>query len=285
MGKLPNRCGISLNPLHYKEILDTQPKIAWLEVPPQYYLGLGGAPHYYLEKFAASLPIAFNSDLLSLGSAESVNESTLNDIKRLIELYNPSAYTELLSWTRWQGGYFKTPMPLPYTDEALDQISLNIKAVQTALGRRIFIENPAQFVNLSPQQYTEGAFFHELVRATGCGLTLNISNLYISSVNFERDPFKSLTEYPLAAIKQIRISGHTSLPLNKQQLIIVDEPNGDIGKPVWKLYQALARELPMPVATVIDWRHHLRTLGDLLDLAEQADDALFEIHPVASRGA
>lgn len=282
MGKLPKRCGISLNPGHYKEILDAQPKIAWLEVTPEYYLGLGGAPHYYLEKLSSLYPIGLSSSLLSIGSAESVDEATLNDLRRLVELYQPSAFTELLSWTRWQGTYYKTPMPLPYTEETLDQVSLNIKTVQNGLGRRILIENPAQFMTLSPQDFSEGEFFHELVRATGCGVALNVSNLYISSVNFDKDPFKALATYPLAAVQQLRLTGQQPLPLNSQQLIMIDASNGEITKPIWSLYQALVRELPGPVTVSIDWREESNSLERLMDLAEQADDAQFEIHPMAA---
>jgi len=112
MEKLPKRCGVSLNPEHYKEILDTQPAISWLDVPCESYLGLGGSPHYYLEKISEQYPLAVNSKALSIGSAESVDSSTLNDVKRLIEIYKPAQFTELLCWTRWQGKHFGTAMPL-----------------------------------------------------------------------------------------------------------------------------------------------------------------------------
>ncbi len=284
MRKLPKRCGIGLNPQHFKDILETQPKIAWLEVSPEYHLGLGGAPHYYLEKLSDIYPIAIRSQLLSIGSAESVEEGTLNDMKRLIELYGPSTFTELLAWTRWQGTHFPLPMPLPYTEETLDQISLNLKTVQNTLGRRVLLENAAHFMHLAPQDFSEGEFFHELVRATGCGICLNLSHVYITNINYERDPFKAIMDYPLAAISQIRLTGQEPMPLSEQHIITAPSKRGDINKPIWRLYQALLRELPGPVTTVVDWCAPQSPLEQLLDLAEQADDILFEVHPMKEKG-
>lgn len=285
MGKLPKRAGISLNSQHYKDILDTHSKVAWLEVDPRNYLGLGGAAHHYLEQLAERYPISFNSNLLSIGSAESVNDTALNDLKRLIEIYQPCNFTELLSWTRWQGRYLQTPMPLPYTEETLDQVSLNIKTVQNTLGRRILVENPAHFMQLGPENFSEAEFFHELVRATGCGLCLNVSHLYISSHNFNRDPFRSLADYPMAAVQQLRLTGQKPLPLNSDQLIMVDAANGEIGKPIWRLYQAVLQELPGAVATAISWTEQLPPFEHMLDLLLHADDALLNIHPASARGA
>lgn len=285
MEKLPKRAGVSLNPQHYKDLLETQPPLAWLEVAPEYYLGLGGSPHYYLEKLRKIYPLGFHSHILSIGSAESVNEAILNDVKRLLEIYKPASFVELLGWTRWQGRYLKMPMPLPYTDEALDQVSLNIKTVQNALGRRLLIENPAQYLTLEGQDMTEAAFFHELVRATGCGICLNVTHLYVSAMNFAKDPFKVFTDYPLAAISQLRLTGQKPLPLNNQHLLMVDAANGEVSKPVWRLYQAILEALPGALATSISWTDRPHSLAALLDLAEQADDALFEVHPIAARGA
>ena len=284
MEKLPRRAGATLNPQHYKEILDTQPKVAWLEVSPEYYLGLGGAPHYYLEQLGEIYPIGINSRILSIGSAESVNESILNDLRRLLEIYRPSAFTELLCWTRWQGAYFKTPLPLPYTDEALDQVSLNIKTVQQALGRRILIENPAHYIPLQPHDYTEAEFFQELVRGTGCGVCLNVTNLYISSLNFHCDAFKDFSDYPLAAVQQLRLGGQKPLDPAAENILMVDEPNGDISKPLWRLYQAVLAGLPKAPSTSIHWSENLQDFSALLDLVEQTDDILFETFPIKARG-
>lgn len=284
MEKLPRRAGATLNPQHYKEILDTQPKVAWLEVSPEYYLGLGGAPHYYLEQLGEIYPIGINSRILSIGSAESVNESILNDLRRLLEIYRPSAFTELLCWTRWQGAYFKTPLPLPYTDEALDQVSLNIKTVQQALGRRILIENPAHYIPLQPQDYKEAEFFQELVRGTGCGVCLNVTNLYISSLNSHCDAFKDFSDYPLAAVQQLRLGGQKPLDPAAENILMVDEPNGDISKPLWRLYQAVLAGLPKAPSTSIHWSENLQDFSALLDLVEQTDDILFETFPIKARG-
>lgn len=284
MVKLPKRAGVSLNPQHYRDILDTHPDLSWLEVQPDFYLGLGGTAHFYLEKLAKAFPIGFNSSLLSIGSAESVNDTTLNDLKRLVEIYQPCTFTELLSWNRWQGTYLKTPQPLPYTDETFDQVCLNIKAVQNTLGRRILVENAAHMLPFAVNTITESEFFHELVRATGCGVCLNVSHLYISSHNFGRDPFRRLSDYPLAAVQQLRLSGITSVPLTNQQLVMTDYDAGDIGKPVWQLYRAILSEMPGPVATSVSFTSPKFRLDALTELAANANAAMAEVHPTATRG-
>lgn len=289
MQKLPKRCGINLNPQHYEELLNRQNaaeprKPAWLEVLPENYLGAGGAPHYFLEKLAGAYPISFGGGILSLASAESPHQGTLDKVAHLVEKYQPSGFTELLSWTRWQGTYLKQPMPFPFTFEALDQVSLNIKTVQNTLGRRILLENCAGIVAFEQQDLTEEAFFHELVRATGCGIALNITNLYISNLNAGRDPFKALQGLPLAAVRQIKLGGQKSTASHQDQLVLTNDPESTISSPVWRLYQTLLCQMLGPVSTSVEWRGSAADLDSLLDIAEQADDLMFEAHPASNSG-
>lgn len=276
MEKLPPRAGISLQPQHYQEILNSHPKIGWVEIHPEDYLGLGGAAHFYLEKIAGRYPLAMNCRSLSLGSAESVNSKHLQDIAALVERYSPAQFSEHLAWNRWQGNYFHQMFPLPYTMESLDQVSFNVRAVQNRLGRRILLENPARFFGLE-EQFSEGEFFSELVRSSGCGLLLDLTSLYISCLNLGKDPFKELQQYPLAAVKEIHLAGHTLMPLDDDFILLVDDHSTAICKPVWQLYREALQQLPKPVATLIEWDSKAPELSVMLEQVVKADQIISEV--------
>lgn len=279
MARLPARTGLSLHPQHFQEILDTRPDVGWFEIHPEHYLGMGGEAHHCLEKIAVDYPISMNSRALSIASAESVNAKHLQDISSLISRYQPAQFSEHLAWSRWQGGYFYELLPIPYTLEALDQVSINIKDVQNTLGRRILLENPSSFISLSDNDYSEGEFFSELVRSTGCGMLLDINSLYTSSQNTGLTPYKELETYPMAAVKEIHLGGHSLLPLDEQTMLLINDCGDEISKPVWRLYREALSLMPMPVATLIEWETHVPSLADMLKVAQKADDIMSEIFP------
>lgn len=276
MEKLPRRAGISLQPQHYQEILNSQPDIGWIEIHPEDYLGLGGASHFYLEKIAAEYPLSMNCRSLSLGSAESVNGRHLQDVAALVERYSPVQFSEHLAWNRWQGNYYRQMFPLPYTTESLDQVSFNVRTVQNTLGRRILLENPTRFFGLE-EEFSEGAFFAELVRSSGCGLLLDLTSLYLSCLNLGLDPFKELQQYPLAAVKEIQLSGYALMPLDEDYILSIDDHSTPICKPVWQLYREALLQMPAPVATLIEWDSKVPALTTVLEQANKADQIMKEL--------
>lgn len=282
MEKLPPRAGVSLQPQHYQEILSSQASISWVEIHPEDYLGLGGAAHFYLEKIATGYPLSMNCRSLSLGSAESIDSQHLQDIAALVERYSPAQFSEHLAWNRWQGNHYHQLFPLPYTTESLDQVSFNVRTVQNTLGRRILLENPTRFFALE-EEFSEGAFFTELVRASGCGLLLDLTSLYLSCLNLGQDPFKELQQYPLAAVKEIHLGGHALMPLDDDYILSIDDHSTPICKPVWQLYREALLQMPVPVATLIEWDHQVPELAVLVEQAEKANQIMDEVNRAADR--
>ena len=282
MEKLPPRAGVSLQPQHYQEILSSQANISWVEIHPEDYLGLGGAAHFYLEKIATGYPLSMNCRSLSLGSAESIDSQHLQDIAALVERYSPAQFSEHLAWNRWQGNHYHQLFPLPYTTESLDQVSFNVCTVQNTLGRRILLENPTRFFALE-EEFSEGAFFTELVRASGCGLLLDLTSLYLSCLNLGQDPFKELQQYPLAAVKEIHLGGHALMPLDDDYILSIDDHSAPICKPVWQLYREALLQMPVPVATLIEWDHQVPELAVLVEQAEKANQIMDEVNRAADR--
>lgn len=279
MARLPPRAGLSLHPQHFQEILETRPDVGWFEIHPEHYLGLGGESHRYLEKVTAEYPLSMNSRALSICSAESINAKHLQDISSLINRYQPAQFSEHLSWCRWQGDYFFQGMPIPYTLESLDQVTINVKEAQNTLGRRILLENPSTFIKLKGNDFSEGEFFSELVRSSGCGLLLDINSLYTSCQNTGRNAYKELESYPLAAVKEVHLGGHSLMPLNDQNMLLINDASCDVIKPVWQLYKEALSLLPMPVATLIEWEHNVPQLQEMIKIAKQAEDIIEEVFP------
>lgn len=284
MARLPQRAGLSLHPQHFQEIVETRPSVGWFEIHPEHYLGMGGEAHYYLEKIAAYYPISMNSSCLSIGSAESVSAEHLQSVQALIDRYRPAQFSEHLSWSRWQGGFFSELLPIPYTLEALDQVSINIKDVQNKLGRRILVENPSSYITLTDTDLQEGPFFEELVRSTGCGLLLDINNLYTSSQNTGRNPYKDLESFPVAAIQEIHLGGHSLHPLDQDNMLLVNDCSNEISKPVWQLYREVLSLLPMPVATLIEWDASTPSLFSMIELAQKTEQIMNDIFPGLIKG-
>lgn len=276
MDRLPIRGGVSLHPSYYEEIVNQQPDIGWFAIKAEHYLGLGGPSHHYLEKIAAHYPLSIQCHSLSIGAAESVNEKHLLDVRSLLERYDPSHISVSLSWCRWQGAYFAENLPLPYTDEALDQLTINIRNVQNALGRRVLLENPATLFALEGNTYNEGAFLSDLVRNTGCGVLLDLNNLYVSCLNTGEEPFKELHSYPLAAVKEIHISGHSLRPLDEHHMLLIADHQSHIAKPVWQLLRDTLTRLPSPVATLVEWDHQHPDLPMLLEQMQKVDHIIAE---------
>lgn len=251
MDKLPPQSGIIFSLDEFEQLLQPRTAIAWLAVRAEDFLGMGGPSHHYLEKLSAQYPLSLLADGLSIGSAESVNETHLQNVKSLCERYQPSNVTTALSWNRWQGTYLGANMPLPLNLETLDQVTFNLRTVQNTLGRRVSVSNMARYVPLHSEQIPLGNFLEELVRQTGCGIVLDITHLYCAAINAQQDPFKLLQTLPLAAVREIHLCGQNMIRLSDDEVLTLADAKATISKPVWQLYREALSLLPGPIATLV----------------------------------
>lgn len=279
MKKLPPRAGLSFSSAYTEELLTPQPQVAFLEVIPEQFLAASGNAHHLLDALALQYPLTMHAQGLSLGSAESLPMEYLETIRKFVERYRPAQISASLNWNRWQGLYLSEPLPLPYTEESLDQVSINIKTVQKTLGRRILVENPAVYLTLDGHEMSEGSFIEELIRLTGCGFLLDINNLYISCSNANQDPFKVLAGYPLAAVQEVHLSGHSLLPLDENNMLLVNDWACAVWKPVWQLFRDALELMPKPVATLVDWQNELPPLQTLLEEVQRVNTVLEDLKP------
>ncbi|WP_019601917.1 DUF692 domain-containing protein [Teredinibacter turnerae] len=268
---LPRRAGIGLKPVHYHEILEHRPDIGWFEIHPENYLCDGGPPHRYLEAIAAHYPISFHGVGMSLGSAEGVCKTHLKAIRQLCDRYQPAQFSEHLAWSRSDSRFLNDLLPLPYTIETLKVVTTNIQQVQDALQRQIFIENPSSYIDFKHSDYSEPEFLNLLARQTGCGLLLDINNVYVSACNNGFDPYWYIDSVDTTHVGELHLAGHRIESLPNGQKLRLDDHGSEISKPVWQLYKHVHTRLAAHLPVLVEWDNNIPPLATLLAEATKAD--------------
>ncbi len=265
---IPAVAGIGLRHPHVLEIIERQPDIAWLEVHSENYLAAGGARMRQLEAIRENYPLSCHGVALSLGSAEGLDHAHLAQLRDLFDRFEPALVSDHVSWTTTGGTYLNDLLPLPYTEEALDVICRNVDQAQEAFGRRMLVENPSSYVTFHASTMPESAFMAEIARRTGCGILLDVNNIYVSSQNHGFDAQAYIDAIPADAVGEIHIAGHTSRNVGGGTILIDDHSSAPID-PVWKLLDhALARLGPAPV--LMEWDGDIPALAVLTGVADRA---------------
>jgi len=261
--------GIGLRAPHYLELLEQRPVLEFLEVHSENYFGDGGAPLHYLNKARELYPVSLHGIGLSLGSSDPLNRVYLARLKQLIERIEPVLVSDHLSWCSIDGVYLNDLLPLPYTDAVLEHVCARISETQDVLGRELLIENPSSYLQYAESAIPEWEFLAEVARRSGCGLLLDVNNVYVSSVNHGFDAQNYLATLPPGVVREIHLAGYT---VNHQDgsEILIDTHSAPVSEPVWALYRdALARFGACP--TLIEWDNELPSLSTLVNEARRAE--------------
>jgi len=271
LGTIPARAGIGLRAPHVAEVMATRPAIAFLEVHTENYLG-GGPAVAALERLRADYPVSLHGVGLSLAGADPLDERHLLRVKGLVERIQPALVSEHLAWSVGGGAYLNHLLPLPYDTVRLEATSLRIEQIQDTLGRRILVENPARYLRFRGSPIPEPEFLLELSRRTGCGILLDINNVYVSARNFDEDPGEYLDAMKAGAIVEIHLAGHATNDVDGRA-ILIDDHGSRVAEAVWDLYRAALMQLG-PIPTLVEWDTNLPELAVLLGEAEQAERSL-----------
>lgn len=266
---IPVTAGIGLRSQHYREVLETAPTVGWFEVHSENYFGKGGAPLRYLEKIRADYPISLHGVGMSLGSVDRLDEQHLAQLKRLMTWIEPGLVSEHLSWSSYGGNYLNDLAPLPYTEAVLEHLVNRISQVQTVLGQQLLVENPSSYLEYEQSTYAEQDFLNELSRRSGCGILLDINNVYVSCQNHQWNALSYLQSIAVDRVKEIHLAGHTVNTVSGNE-ILIDTHNQPVCAEVWALYQHTLQLLG-PTPTLIEWDTDLPALAVLVDEAKQAD--------------
>lgn len=272
MPQLPCTTGLGFKPEHFRDIMTTPGAVGFFEVHAENYMGAGGAPHAMLSALQEHHALSIHGVGLSIGGADGLDRDHLARLRSLIDRYQPDSFSEHLAWSSHGASWLNDLLPLPYTNETLATICAHIDQVQDALGRRILLENPATYVTFDSSTWSETDFLIELVRRTGCGLLLDVNNVFVSAINHRFDPRAYLAAFPLAAVGEIHLAGHDTEELPTGPLLI-DSHRTPVADPVWALYaDVLARTGPLP--TLIEWDTDVPTFPVLLAEAARAQALL-----------
>jgi uncharacterized protein len=266
---LPSQAaGIGLRRPHVAEINERLPSVGWLEVHAENYMN-DSAETDALEVLRNHYPLSVHAVGLSIGSASGVDAAHLDRIKSVCDRFEPTLVSEHLAWSIGDGVYLNDLLPVPHDEEALKVVARNIETVQDALKRPILIENLSAYVGLARSVMSEPEFLTELVHRTGCGLLLDINNVYVSAHNLGFDADAYVAGLPGEAIGEIHLAGH-AVNDTAGGPVLVDDHGSCVAPGVWSLYAAaLCRFGPRP--TLVEWDSRIPPLDTLLGEAMWAD--------------
>jgi len=282
--RIPARGGVGLKAEHYRTIVETLPDVGFFEVHAENYMGAGGPPHRYLSAIRERYPLSLHGVGLSIGADRPLDEDHLQRLKRLIERYRPGLFSEHLAWSSHDSSFLNDLLPVPYTAETLTRVIEHIDQVQNALRRQMLLENPSTYLAFAESTYSEIDFIAEVVRRTGCGLLLDVNNVYVASTNQEWDPIAYIEAYPLAHVQEIHIAGYTREADDKGRPLLIDTHNRPVEEIDWSLY-AHAVTLIGPVPTLIEWDADVPDWPMLKREADRAEAIMLATRPEAVRHA
>lgn len=276
---LPPKAGVGFKPQHFQTIRALAPKLGFFEVHAENFMGAGGLPHAQLTALRQDYALSLHGVGLSIGGADDLDRDHLARLKVLCDRYEPDSFSEHLAWSSHGGDYLNDLLPLPYTEETLANVCAHIALVQDVLGRRMLLENPSTYVLFAQSTIPEATFLAEIVRRTGCGLLLDVNNVFVCATNHRTDPHSYLADFPFAAVGELHLGGHMEETLPSGPLLI-DAHGAPVADPVWALYaDVLARTGPM--ATLIEWDNDVPdwpVLHAEADRAQTAIDGAAEVH-------
>jgi hypothetical protein len=265
---LPVRVGIGLRAPHYAEVWTRRPALALVEVHSENFFGDGGQPLAWLERFREAYPLSLHGVGLSLGSADALDERHLERLAKLVRRFEPALVSEHLSWSSIDARHANDLLPLPFTEEALGHVVGRITRVQERLGRRILVENVSTYMTFEHSTIPEWTFVAEAVRRSGCGLLLDVNNIWVNSRNHGFDPLAYLDAVDARSVEEFHLAGFET-----QGSLLVDTHARRVASDVWALFGEASRRFG-PRPTVIEWDADLPPLDVLLDEARMAEEAL-----------
>lgn len=269
--------GLGLKPPHYSEALAAPADGLWFEVHPENYMVAGGPRLAWLQAIRERHPVSLHSVSLSLASDAEPDPSQLARLSALVRRIEPVLVSEHLAWSAWRGAYHPDLLPFPRTSESLLRIAANVGRVQDALGRRIAIENPSHYLALDGHGWDEIDFLAELARRSGCGLLLDVNNVFVSARNLGGSAEAYVDAFPATAVMEVHLAGHSADPALGEALL-VDSHDAPVAPEVWALYRRLIGRIG-PRPTLIERDDHLPAFADLL--AERAQAMVVLRAPVA----
>lgn len=270
---VPAQAGIGLRSPHHDEFLARRPAIPWVEVHSENFFADGGRQLQVLDAVRRDYGVSLHGVGLSLGGTDPLDPDHLRRLRRLVQRVDPALVSEHVCWGSADGIFLNDLLPLPYTNTALRHLVARVSAAQDYLGRQILMENASSYLEFEGAEMTEWDFLVQLARRAGCGILLDVNNIYVSAQNHGFPARDYLRAIPAELVGEVHLAGHTAV-----DGILIDTHSAPVTDAVWALYREALRLLG-PVPTLIEWDADLPTLDRLVAEARKADT---EANAVAS---
>lgn len=250
--RLPDAPGVGYKPQHFADIMNDPGPVTWLEIHAENYMGDGGRPLAQLRALAERFPISVHGVGLSIGGEGALDTGHLARLKHLLSWLQPASFSEHLAWSTHDSHFLNDLLPLPYTAATLARVCAHIDQVQDAVGRRMLLENPSNYLAFAESDMPEVEFLAEIARRTGCGLLFDVNNVFVSATNQQTDPLGYIDAFPLAQVEEIHLGGHDEDSDETGAPLLIDSHGKPVVEPVWALFEhTIARGGPKP--TLVEW--------------------------------
>ncbi len=232
---LPALPGVGYKPQHFSDLMTDPTPVGWLEIHAENYMSEGGRPMAQLRALAERFPISVHGVGLSIGGEGPLDHDHLSRLRRLCDDINPASFSEHLAWSSHGGAYFNDLLPLPYTQSTLTRVVDHIDQLQDALGRQMLLENPSSYLAFEESDISEPDFLREVSQRTGCGLLLDVNNVFVSAVNLKFTPEDYIDAYDLSKVREIHVAGHDVDEDGNGNPLLIDSHGAPTAEPVWAL--------------------------------------------------
>jgi hypothetical protein len=277
---LPDAPGVGYKPQHFARIMADAAPVEWLEIHAENYMGDGGRPLAQLRHLSEKFAISVHGVGLSIGGETRLDPDHLARLKHLCAWLNPASFSEHLAWSTHDGQYLNDLLPLPYTPATLTRVADHIDELQEVLGRPMLLENPSSYLAFEASTMEETTFLAEISARTGCGLLLDVNNVFISATNLGLSPQAYIDAFPLGKVGEIHLGGHDEDADDHGAPLLIDSHGREVADPVWALLEyTLARSGPRPL--LIEWDANVPDWPVLQAEAARAATALSAIKALA----
>ncbi|WP_084170098.1 MNIO family bufferin maturase [Paraburkholderia ferrariae] len=270
--RAPAGTGVGLRHAHYGVFMSAKPVgVDWVEVHSENYFGDGGYDLHVLETVRRDLPVSLHGVGLGLGSAGPLDTAHLGRLKRLCERVEPAVVSEHVCWGATPGHAWHDLLPMPLSEASLDHLCARVAQMQDGLGRTVLIENVSAYVRFGGDTLSEAAFLAELARRTGCGVLLDVNNLYVNQCNHGEDALAAMQALPPGVVGEIHLAGH-----RVTSVAVIDDHGSRVAPAVWLLYEAALQRFGA-VPTLIEWDTGVPPVEVLIDEARLARERMAQL--------
>ena len=273
---LPTAPGVGYKPQHFSDLRSDPGPVEWIEVHAENYMGDGGRPLAQLAALSQDFALSVHGVGLSIGGDAPLDRAHLDRLRRLIDRTRPHSFSEHLAWSTHDSHFLNDLLPLPYTEATLRRVSDHVAEVQDHVGRRMLLENPSSYLAFAESTMSETDFLAEVVARTGCGLLLDVNNVFVSATNLKLSPQDYIDGFPIEFVEEIHLGGHDEDTDENGEPLLIDSHGRAVVDPVWALLdRTLSRAGPRPI--LIEWDTDVPDWPTLRAEAERAAGALARV--------